>query len=112
MLNLAGFRLPPKVPREEIRRVQSSRRMPREESLQCGAVTSHSNMKEREWQQYPIHNPNQLRYVLTDTEKKKHRAYATRSQSPLVSLITTLPLTEKVPRCQRDYDKVVLCEGR
>ena len=61
-----------------------------ENNPQSSDVNGHSSLKERDWQRLPFHNPDQLRYSLTDAERKKHRAYAVRSQSPPVSLFVVL----------------------
>ncbi|CDS42800.1 tubulin polyglutamylase ttll4 [Echinococcus multilocularis] len=85
MLNLAGFRLPPRSAKEETKRAPRSRDKLREKEAGTHVndeLTGRSNLKEHDYKRLPIHNSEQLRYNLTNAEKRKHRAYAAGSQSP------------------------------
>ncbi|KAL5110081.1 Tubulin polyglutamylase TTLL4 [Taenia crassiceps] len=85
MLNLAGFRVPPRSAKEEVKRASSSQKKLHENGAGRrvnGDSPGRSSLIEWGYKRLPIHNPEQLRYNLTNAEKKKHRAYAARSQSP------------------------------
>ncbi|VDM21100.1 unnamed protein product [Hydatigera taeniaeformis] len=85
MLNLAGFRLPPRLAKEETKRGPSSPKKLHEKAAEghvSDDLADRSSLLEHDYNRLPIHNPEQLRYNLTNAEKKKHRAYAARSQSP------------------------------
>lgn len=89
MLNLAGFRIPPRSAKEETKRTPSSQKKLHEKEARRhvnGDLPGRSSLIEYDSKRLPIHNPEQLRYNLTNAEKKKHRAYAARSQSPPVCL--------------------------
>ncbi|CDS42802.1 hypothetical protein EmuJ_001052000 [Echinococcus multilocularis] len=76
MLNLAGFRLPPRSAKEETKRAPRSRDKLREKEAGTHVndeLTGRSNLKEHDYKRLPIHNSEQLRYNLTNAEKKKHR---------------------------------------
>ncbi|KAL5968369.1 hypothetical protein TSMEX_003898, partial [Taenia solium] len=85
MLNLAGFRMPPRSAKEETRRAPSSQKKLHEMEAgryANGDLSGLRSFAEYDYKRLPIHSSEQLRYNLTNAEKKKHRAYAARSQSP------------------------------
>nr|CDS34255.2 tubulin polyglutamylase ttll4 [Hymenolepis microstoma] len=85
LLNVAGFRLPPKEETESNSRVQSSIPDSSKEGKQSELTNLSSTSKEDETtenQNLPFHKVDQLRYTLTDAEKAKHRFYSARTQLP------------------------------
>ncbi|VDN97046.1 unnamed protein product [Rodentolepis nana] len=101
LLNLAGFRLPPKEETENNSRVQSSIRNPSKERKQSELITlSSASVKDGTDgmdQNLPFHKIDQLRYILTEAEKAKHRFYSTRTQFPSeIKTILDEPTTDDV----------------
>lgn len=85
MLNLAGLRLPPREEKKMLRRTQSSKRNLRECEQLKQTCRSRTSVGNSDAQHLPFHKADQLRYNLTDEEKRKHRLYATKTQSSMVS---------------------------
>ncbi|KAM3182421.1 hypothetical protein ACTXT7_012409 [Hymenolepis weldensis] len=99
LLNLAGFRLPPKEEPKNIRCIQSSRRDFYERRQSELTYRPSTSMDERkvEDQNLPFHKADQLRYILTDAERAKHRSYSASTQfSPDIKTIMDEPTTDDV----------------